>query len=248
MKRIAAFNWKLKPTTIKEAQATMRAHKKYAKAYSDVQVISAPPMPFIHKLIPDYSPVALSAQDMSTKLDGAHTGQSSAAMLREVGCSHVIIGHSERRAEFGETDLMVSQKAELALAQGLTPIICFGEDERDAQGRYVDLLTEQLIGSLERVSPKDASKLVLAYEPIWAIGTGATITTDDLFSTLILIKKILVNLYGETRAKKIKILYGGSVKDHNAQELAKVPGVGGFLVGGASHKPEMVKAIVASLS
>ena len=190
MKRIAAFNWKLKPTTLKESQATMRVHKKYAKAHADVQVISAPPMPFVHKLISDHAPLSLCAQDMSTKLDGAHTGQSSAAMLREVGCSHVIIGHSERRAEFGETDLMVSQKAELALAQGLTPIICFGEDERDAQGRYVDLLTEQLKGSLQLIPEKHATKVVLAYEPIWAIGTGATITTDDLFSTLILIKKI----------------------------------------------------------
>jgi len=248
MKKIAAFNWKLKPTTLKEAQATMRAHKKYAKKYSNVEVISAPPMPFIHKLISDVSPISLSAQDMSTKLDGAHTGQSSVAMLREVGCSHVIVGHSERRAEFGETDLMVSQKALLAIERGLTPIICFGEDDRDPQGRYVDLLTEQLTESLSLLPEKHASKIVLAYEPVWAIGTGATITTDDLFSTLILIKKILVNLYGERRAKKIQILYGGSVKSHNADELAKVPGVSGFLVGGASHVEEHFKTIIASLS
>ncbi len=248
MKKIAAFNWKLKPTNIKEAQATLRAHKKYAKAHPDVQVVSAPPMPFVHKLISDVSPVGLCAQDVSTKFDGAHTGQSSAAMLREVGCSYVIVGHSERRAEFGETDTMVSKKAQIALEQGLTPIICFGEDDRDAQGRYVDLLTEQLKGSLELISDKNSSKIVLAYEPIWAIGTGASITTDDLFSTLILIKKILVDIYGERRANKVQILYGGSVKDHNADELAAVPGVSGFLVGGASHKPEMVKAIIASLA
>ncbi len=248
MTKIAAFNWKLKPTSLKDAQATIRSHKKYAKQYPTVQVVSAPPMPFVHKLISDTTPLSLSAQDMSTKLDGAHTGQSSVAMLREVGCSHVIVGHSERRAEFGETSRMVSEKALLAIEQGLTPVICFGEDERDSQGRYIDLLTEQLTTSLSLVPEKHASKVVLAYEPIWAIGTGATITTDDLFSTLILIKKILVDIYGDRRAKKIKILYGGSVKDYNADELAAVPGVSGFLVGGASHKPEMVKAIIASLS
>jgi len=248
MKKIAAFNWKLKPTILKDAQVTMRAHKKYAKAYPGVQVISAPPMPFMHKLLSDVTPVGLSAQDVSTQLDGAHTGQSSAVMLREVGCSHVIIGHSERRSEFAERNDMVSKKSLVAIEQGLTPIICFGENNRDSQGRYIDFLTKQLTESLEKIPEKYASKIVLAYEPVWAIGTGATITTDDLFSTLILIKKILVGLYGERRAKKIQILYGGSVKDHNAQELAAVKGVSGFLVGGASHKPEQVKAIIASLA
>lgn len=248
MKKIAAFNWKLKPTTLKEAQATLRAHKKYAKAFSEVQVISAPPMPFINKLISDTTPVGLAAQDVATHLEGAHTGQSSAIMLREVGCSYVIVGHSERRAEFGETSRAVSEKALVALEQGLTPIICFGESSRDPQGKYIDLLTKQLVDSLELVPEKHASKIVLAYEPVWAIGTGATITTDDLFSTLILIKKILIDLYGQRRTKKIQVLYGGSVKDHNAQELAAVSGVSGFLVGGASHSPEQVKAIIASLS
>jgi len=248
MKKIAAFNWKLKPTTLKEAQATIKAHKKWAKKYPDVQVISAPPMPFVHKLVSDVSPVSLCAQDASLFFDGAHTGESSSAMLREVGCTYVILGHSERRSEHNETNQDVSKKASLSLEQGLKPIVCFGETARDRKGIYIDFLTKQLTESLATISEKDITKVVLAYEPVWAIGTGETITSNDLFSTIILIKKILVGIYGERRAKRIPILYGGSVKDNNAVELAAVSGVSGFLVGGASHKPEQVQSIVASLS
>lgn len=247
MKKIAAFNWKLKPTTLADAKATIKYQKKWAQKYPSVQVISAPPMPFVHGLISSYSPLSLAAQNSSQHFEGAHTGEASVGMLQSVGCEYVILGHSERRSEFNESDEVVSLKAQSALKDGLIPIICFGETKRDTKGVYIDVLTKQLSNSLAGIPDKHASKIVLAYEPVWAIGTGASITNEDLFSTIILIKKILVGLYGESRTKKIKILYGGSVKDHNADELARVRGVSGFLVGGASHDSDQVKAIIASL-
>lgn len=250
MKKIAAFNWKMKPTSLDEAQKTIKAHKKWAKKYPGVQVITAPPTPFIKGLIRDPNPVSLSGQNISVYLDGAHTGNSSAAMLREIGCTYTIVGHSERRAMFNVTSEIVSKKAVMALEQGLTPIICFGESTRDEKGRYIDEITDQLLESLAGIPDKHISKIVLAYEPIWAIGAGAkrAVTTDELFSTIILIKNILNKRYGPARTNKIPILYGGSVKAHNAEELAAVNGVDGFLVGGASHIEDHFKAIIKSLS
>lgn len=249
-KKIAAFNWKLKPTSFLEAQRTIKLQKKWAKKYPNTHVIAALPMPFVGSAIKDAYPVSLSAQDVSVHIDGAHTGESSAAMLREIGCSYTIVGHSERRATHGETNQVVSQKASLALEQGLTPIVCFGESGRDESGTYVDEITEQLLGSLSSIPEQKISKIVLAYEPVWAIGSDAkrAVTTDELFSTMILIKNILTKTYGPKRASAIPILYGGSVKAHNADELAAVKGVDGFLVGGASHVEEHFKAIIKSLA
>ncbi|MSO92113.1 MAG: triose-phosphate isomerase [Rhodospirillales bacterium] len=179
------------------------------------------------------SGIALGGQDCHPKPKGAHTGDVSAPMLKDLDCRFAIVGHSERRADHGETDALVKAKAEAALAAGLTAIVCIGEREaeRDA-GRTLQVVKTQLLGSL----PKGAAPAttVVAYEPVWAIGTGRTPTTAEIGEVHALIRSELAQALGKTTAEGIRLLYGGSVKASNAKEIFAVDGVDGGLVGGAS--------------
>ncbi len=176
------------------------------------------------------SVIALGAQDCHAEMSGAHTGDTSAELLKDLGCRYVIVGHSERRADDGESDNEVKAKAEAALKASLTPIICVGEtrEQRDG-GTALQVVEGQLHGSLP-----DSDEIVVAYEPVWAIGTGLTATPSDVAEVHSVIHKLLCELRGVEAAKQINILYGGSVKPGNAAELLAVPHVGGALVGGAS--------------
>lgn len=188
------------------------------------------------------SGIELGGQDCHPKLKGAHTGDVSAAILKDLDCRFVIVGHSERRADHSETDALVKAKAEAALAAGLTAIVCIGEREaeRDA-GRTLDVVKTQLLGSL----PKGASPatVVIAYEPVWAIGTGRTPTTAEIAEVHALIRKELAQVIGKTPAQGMRLLYGGSVKAANAKEIFAVDGVDGGLVGGASLNADEFWAI-----
>ncbi len=177
--------------------------------------------------------IYLGGQDCHTESSGAHTGDVSAAMLRDAGCGFVIVGHSERRADHGESDDLVRAKAAAAQSEGLVPIVCVGEtlEERDA-GRAVEIVTGQVTGSVPKGS--SASTLVVAYEPIWAIGTGRTPTNEDIAEVHNAIRKTLEGLVSD--ADTVRILYGGSVKPENASEILAVSNVNGALVGGASLK------------
>jgi triosephosphate isomerase len=191
----------------------------------------------------DQKVLALGAQDCHPKASGAHTGDISAEMLADAGASYVIVGHSERRADHGETDALVRQKAEAAWRAGLTAIVCIGETQtqRDT-GQTLDICNAQLSGSLP--DGATAANLVVAYEPVWAIGTGLTPTAGDVKQVHQLIRDTLtVRFKGE--GAKIRILYGGSVKPSNAAELMAVPNVNGALVGGASLKAADFLAIAA---
>jgi triosephosphate isomerase len=190
------------------------------------------------------SALALGGQDCHRATAGAHTGDTSPALLADLGCSYVIVGHSERRSDHGEDDATVKAKAEGAVAAGLTPIVCVGETraERDA-GRALAVIESQVRGSL----PLDGD-VVVAYEPVWAIGTGLTATAGDVAEVHAAIHKLLQALLGAARVEDTRILYGGSVKPGNAAELLAVPHVGGALVGGASLNADDFLAIGAAAS
>ncbi len=189
------------------------------------------------------SPIAIGGQDLHPEPAGAHTGDVSATQLVDAGCSWVLCGHSERRRDHGETDAQVAAKAQAAVAAGLTPLICIGESEGEREsGRALEVLERQLSGSLaERPEP-----FALAYEPVWAIGTGKTATPEIAQETHAFLREALADLIGEPAAASKRILYGGSVNPKNAASLFAKPDIDGFLVGGASLDPSQFSAIIRS--
>ncbi len=186
--------------------------------------------------------VALGAQDCHMAENGAHTGDISPVMLKDLGCTYVILGHSERRADHGESDELICQKAEAAHKAELKAVICIGETlaQREA-GQAVEVCRKQILGSVPADST--ANNTVIAYEPVWAIGTGKVPTTDDVEEVHAAVRKVLAQKLGKATANKMRILYGGSVKPSNAKELLSLPDVDGALIGGASLKAEDFVAI-----
>ncbi len=191
------------------------------------------------------SPVFLGAQNLFWEPKGAFTGEISAEMILDAGCTHVIIGHSERRQYFGETDASVQRKTATALQAGLIPIVCVGEtlEERE-EGQTSVVINRQVSGALERFKPEDIRKLVIAYEPVWAIGTGRTATPETAQEVHQLIRAWLIDHSGKEIAETVRILYGGSVKPDNAETLFSQVDIDGGLVGGASLKAEAFSAII----
>jgi triosephosphate isomerase len=236
-------NWKMHGTRamLSEARAIDRAAERLMK----VEVALAPPYTLIHATRKEASLIGVGAQDCHAAEGGAHTGDISAAMIKDAGAGFVIVGHSERRADHGETDADVRAKAETALGVGLAVIVCVGETEaeRDA-GRAEDVVARQLEGSLPQ-GKAAAARVTVAYEPVWAIGTGRTPTVADIGAMHRAIRQRLTAIYGEAGAS-IRILYGGSVKPDNAGELLSADQVGGALVGGASLTAESFLGIVAA--
>jgi triosephosphate isomerase len=189
--------------------------------------------------------MALGAQNMHYEDNGAYTGEVSTRMLREVNCEYVILGHSERRQYFGETDKTVNAKVIKALDDNLKPIICVGESlEERKVGEHQLRVRKQVEAALIRVEKDDAEKIVIAYEPIWAIGTGETATPDQAQKMHKMIRSVLSDLYDKKMANRIRILYGGSMKPYNAKELLDQPDVDGGLIGGASLKAESFTEII----
>nr|WP_232516661.1 triose-phosphate isomerase [Thauera sp. K11] len=209
---------------------------------SGVNVLVCVPYPYLAQAQQRDPAIALGAQDVCEYAAGAYTGEVSAAMLREFGCSYAIVGHSERRALFGEDDSMVGRKASAALAAGVTPIVCVGETlaERDA-GRVMDVIGAQLAAVLDALGPEAMGRIVLAYEPVWAIGTGRSATAEQAGDAHGAIRAWLQRHGVDGRA--VPILYGGSVKPQNAAELFATADVDGGLIGGASLVAEDFVAI-----
>ena len=230
-------NWKLNPQSLKEATklaaGVARSHKKTAEPY----VAVAPSHVHLTTVLQQIkkSTVKLGAQDVATEPMGAFTGETSARQLRDLGADFVIIGHSERRA-MGETDAEVQEKALLALKNKLTPIVCIGESKRDSQGDFFNFVQSQVRALAKGLTATQIKKIVIAYEPIWAIGTGKTATAEDVKEMQLFIVSVLTKLYDRKTAAAVRLLYGGSVKPHNAAELQTAGGMNGFLVGGASLK------------
>lgn len=233
MKPLIAGNWKMNGVS-----ASLAELKTMADAAADLSehcdILVCPPATLLHAAASERTALMLGGQDCHAKENGAHTGDISAEMLRDAGASHVILGHSERRADHGESDDAVAQKVKAAWRAGLVAIVCVGETEAQREdGSTLDVLGGQIDGSLPEGA--SAQNTVVAYEPVWAIGTGKTPTTDDVSEVHAFLRRRLAERLGEA-GQGILILYGGSVKPSNAAELLAVPEVGGALVGGASLK------------
>jgi len=242
-RKLAAGNWKMNGTRsgLPEIAALAEAH-----ADADCEVLICPPATLIASAVAVAGPILIGGQDCHAAAAGAHTGDVSAAMLRDAGARHVILGHSERREDHGETDAGVRAKTEAAVAAGLTAIVCVGESlaQRDA-GETLAVISAQLAGSIPEAA--SASTLVVAYEPIWAIGTGKVPSTVQIAEVHGHIRTELETRFGADTGQGIRLLYGGSVKAGNAAEIFAVPNVDGALVGGASLKAADFSPIVAAL-
>lgn len=245
---LIAGNWKMNtdvPTGESLAAAVAGGASEAGDALDGVGLAVCPPyvhLPAVRDALAG-SPVALGAQNMHAEESGAYTGEISASMLTSVGCTYVILGHSERRQYYGETDAGVNEKVQRAHAHGLVPIVCVGEtlDQRKA-GDAQQVVRAQLTGALDDVSLDASDALVVAYEPVWAIGTGETATPEQAQSMHAYIREVLDGMYGDAGAG-VDILYGGSMKPHNAAELLSQDDVDGGLIGGASLKAESFLAI-----
>jgi triosephosphate isomerase len=245
MRKLAAGNWKMngQGAALDEVRALLAAHPEPA-----CEMVLCPPATLLARMadLARGSALAVGGQDCHPKVSGAHTGDIAAMMLVDAGATHVILGHSERRTDHGETDALVRAKAEAALLAGLVAVVCIGETEvqRDA-GQTLAVIGRQLDGSIP--AGATAANLVIAYEPVWAIGTGRTPTLAEIAEVHSFLRVRLHGLVGAA-ADGVRILYGGSVKPSNATEIFAVPHVDGALVGGASLKAADFGAIVAALS
>ena len=241
-----AANWKMHKT-ITEAVAYARDFVPRVETAADVDIVIAPPFPALSAVVEATanSRIGVAAQNVHTEPHGAFTGEVSLGMLQGSGVTLVIIGHSERRQLFGETDAGVHAKTRATLDAGLTPIVCVGEtlEEREAN-RTFDVLDRQVRNGLAGLSPEHVARLVVAYEPVWAIGTGRNATPDQANEAHRHIRQQLVSQFGDTAAA-CRIIYGGSVKPGNVATLSAQPHVDGALVGGASLDPESFAEIVA---
>lgn len=243
---LIAANWKMHKT-LGESQAFLEAFLPQIEGIAGVEVVLAPPFTALAAVgrALKGSSVKLAAQNMHFPSHGAYTGEISPVMLRDVGCHYVILGHSERRRHFHESDELVNKKLLSAFEQGLVPILCVGEtlEERRAE-RTESVLERQLTAALEGLSQEGARQLVIAYEPVWAIGTGETASPEDADAGARFLRALIEGLYDAETAAVVRVQYGGSVKPDNARALIAQPDVDGALVGGASLEPKTFAQII----
>jgi triosephosphate isomerase len=245
-KPIIAGNWKMYKTVAEAGQLVKGVMKELA-GYDGVEVVFCPPftaLSTVKDLVKDTS-FRLAAQNLHWKEEGAFTGEISARMLNDIGCDYVIIGHSERREYFAETDATVNLKVKAALNAGIKPIICVGETlaQRKA-GETTALIKRQTEAALADIDPRAIVDVVIAYEPIWAIGTGESSTAADANEVIGLIRKTVARMFGDDAANQLRIQYGGSVKPENIKEYMEAAEIDGALVGGASLKTDSFVKIV----
>ncbi len=240
-KKIVAGNWKMNTTCPEGVELAKAVAAKSVEVPANVGLIVAPPATNLYCVAEAIkgSKVELSAQNCADHTSGAYTGEISAAMISSVGCQWTILGHSERRQYYGETDEKLVVKTKLALEAGLGVILCVGEnlDEREA-GKHFDVCTEQIKNVLYNFTAEDMKKIVIAYEPVWAIGTGKTATAEQAEEIHACIRKVIAEKFGQTVADDTTILYGGSCKPSNAKELFAQSDIDGGLIGGAALKAD----------
>ena len=244
-KKIVAGNWKMN-TLLKDGMELAKAVEKLEnEKSSDALVIIAPPYTHLSRVNDLIDGVKLSAQNCASEESGAYTGEVSPEMLISVGVEYVILGHSERRSIYGEDNELLNKKTKLTLSKGLKPIFCCGEvlEEREG-GKLFDVIREQITVGLAGLTTEDMSKVVIAYEPVWAIGTGVVASPEQAQEMHKFIRDLLVELFDAEVAENMTILYGGSCKPSNAAELFANPDVDGGLIGGAALKAEDFLAIV----
>jgi triosephosphate isomerase len=247
---LIAGNWKMHKTHLEGLQLTQKLAWALSREDTDaVEVVVCPPFTALRTvgtlIDGDKLPIGLGAQNCHHEPQGAFTGEVSAPMLAKLGCAYVIVGHSERRQQFAETDELVNRKARAVLGNGMRPIVCVGEtlEQREA-GRTAEVVQGQVRGSLAGLPGEQVAGLVVAYEPVWAIGTGRAATAEDAQETIALVRGTVAELAGRSAADELRIQYGGSVKASNAEELAGKPDIDGALVGGASLDADEFAMIV----
>lgn len=251
MKPLLIANWKMNPASAKEAANLARSIRKGLAGRSRVAIIVAPPFPFLSEVRSILGQnISVAAQDVAPFPTGAYTGAVSATMLKYLGVKAVLIGHSERRRFFGETDEIIHQKIKMTLKAGLRPILAIGEELSDSHDVVPQVLADQLARSLAGIPKKKLSHLVVAYEPVWAIGSGKADTPDNATRRAIYIRKLLTKLLGNSIAARIPILYGGSVTSKNVASFLvdDIRGMDGLLVGGASLRADEFLSIVRVIS
>lgn len=242
-------NWKAYVEDLKKAKSLFALSKRLVRT-QDISIVLAPPAPLLGALSSgNSSRIAFSAQDVSASTGGPQTGESVAQTFASVKATYAIVGHSERRA-IGESEAAIAAKIAHAIAHGLTPILCVGESERDADGRYLSFIRQQVSSAISSLTLKERQKVIIAYEPIWAINksTAAAIQSTDLREMMLYLRKILSEFLPGSGALRIPILYGGSVDAANIRELAGGGGVDGFLVGHASVDPRAFRDLVKALA
>ncbi len=247
-KRIIAGNWKMNKT-VDEALQLAEAIRDGLKAGDHTDVVLCPPFPDLTAvaLVLQNSPIALGAQNLHWEEKGAYTGEVSGPMLRSVGCEYVIVGHSERRQYFHETDEMVNRKIKAALKAGLHPIVCIGETLAERQaGETEKVLETQIRGCFTGLTASQMAEIVIAYEPVWAIGTGVVATVEQAQSAHKFIRNLLSQLFDGNLAERVRIQYGGSMKPENAAQLLAQPDIDGGLIGGASLEAKSFLDIIHS--
>ncbi|MDE3017710.1 MAG: triose-phosphate isomerase [Nitrospirota bacterium] len=246
-KRLIVGNWKLHKTA-SEAAAFVYRLSALARATDDVEVVLAPPFTALHAAaqaeLPAF-PFALGAQNLFWEDKGPFTGEVSAPMLKELGCRYVILGHSERRRVFGEQDGGINKKVLAALRHGLRPILCIGETltERE-EGRTDGIVTRQLLAGLEHVPGESLAAVAIAYEPVWAIGTGRAASAEQATAVHRTLRKVMADRWSPRDAEPVRILYGGSVTPENAGQFLAAPDIDGALVGGACLDPQSFATII----
>lgn len=235
MKKIIIGNWKMNPTSIKEASKLVASLSLGLKGKT-TEVVVAPPFPYIEKLKKISKKLVIASQDASFIDKGPYTGEVSGEMLRDLGVKYAILGHSERR-KMGEDNILINKKIKSVLSAGITPILCVGEEDRDENHEYFNLVKTQLLECLKGIKKDVISKMIIAYEPVWAISTTLDrrdATAHDSQEMVIFIRKVISSITSPLLAKKIRVLYGGSVNDRDAGEFLTKGGVDGLLVGKAS--------------
>lgn len=242
-------NWKAYVTDLAKAKKLFSVSKRLVHTGKNI-IVLAPPSPLLGTLAAhNKSKVAFAAQDISLSTGGAATGEATAAAYAAAGTTYALIGHSERRAS-GDTAHVIVEKLARAFAHNLTPILCIGEHERDGDGRYLNFIREELTSALSTLTPKERAKVIIAYEPLWAIGKTAAfaIHPNDLTEMVLYIRKVLSEFLPGKSSSRALVLYGGSVEPDSARDLAANSGVNGFLVGHASVDPHLFSLIVKQVS
>ena len=245
-KKLIAGNWKMNKT-LDEAVELAKALVENNQNISDRDIMIAPTFVCLKSVydVIKGSPIKLGAQNMYFEDSGAYTSEISADMLLSVGCEYVILGHSERRNIFNETNEMINKKIKKALEKGLKPILCVGELLEDREsGKMNEVVKSQIDGSLDGISDNDMKKIIIAYEPVWAIGTGKTATPDDADNMHAFIRSHIADKFSQETADQLRILYGGSVKETNVDNLMSMENIDGALVGGAALKPDSFTRII----
>ncbi|MFB0528258.1 MAG: triose-phosphate isomerase [bacterium] len=245
-KPIIAGNWKMNKLT-SEAVELAREVKNKAGNIADREIVLCPPfvvLSSVKEVVKDSS-IKLGAQNMHWEVRGAYTGEVSPVMLKDIGCDYVILGHSERRQYFGETNETVNKKVKIAFSTGLIPIVCVGETlPQREKGETLAVIEEQVKIGLSGLTKEEGKRLVVAYEPVWAIGTGKTATPEQAEEVQRFIRELLGQMFGKENAQEIRILYGGSINPDNISALMSCEDVDGGLVGGASLKAESFLKVV----